>query len=215
MPPKATYVVTTRESDSYMITSARDTRESIELTEVNPPVRYAKEVQNKHPEVEKMVLQRIIQGVAHGQTQPPFLMVDLPVEIVPNGSVRAHQLLSSYATFLRRLRVNFIISVDRNQQIPPLIRFRATEWIIPLMSMMLKLDSLIIEVTVLTKAHGMTVNTGRREAEFYARRLQEFLFSDGTERYPGRTLHERLRDILKELLTWEKVFSIDPPTPNQ
>jgi hypothetical protein len=212
MPPKAPYV-SQRMSDSFMITSPRDTRDYIELDELNPSVCYAKDVRKEHPEVEKILLQRIIQGSSEGQTQPPFLTVDLPVEILPNGSVRAHRLLADYATFVRRLRINFIVSVDQNQSFPPLIRFRATEWVIPLMGLSGRLDSLIIQVTVLTKAHGTILRTGTRESEFYARRLQEFLFSSGeSARYPGRTLHERLRDILKELLAWEKVFSIDFPT---
>jgi hypothetical protein len=69
------------------------------------------------------------------------LELSLPVEILPNGSVRIHRLLASYLGLKRRL---FHLS----QRIPPLIQFRATEWIIPMMSLPLDFMEMLYKRTL-------------------------------------------------------------------
>jgi hypothetical protein len=108
------------------------------------------------------------------------------------------------------------VTVPQPQQsdATPVIRFRALDWLMPILARATNLDNLWMKVIVhKLDSNGNVVYNGARELLRYGSRLRDFLHGEGNNPVqPGRTLHQRMEELLTEMLATEGIWNIDQIT---
>jgi hypothetical protein len=197
--------------DSFIMEPS-DLREAVVLYELDPPARYAKVAESHGLQVLNTLYRRILQGSKYNPPQPPVLIVNLQADKRPNGRERAQNLLDDFTSWVKHLRIYLTVPVP---QLPrdqtPVIQFQALDWLIPVLERAVNLDSWCVNVVIQRlDGRGNVIHTSQREVHRHGNRLHDFLHGTGSNPlHPGRTLRDRMEELLTDMLAAEGIWNID------